>query len=130
LLSKYINKIYYVLRRRTDLVDCCVGVDCCVFVTNLLFSPGKYQHIAMEFEGACGPIMIHCDATQTEEKKPQERERQCNGETPTETNVTHKFLQGVDLPEVLVRTSKSGSMTQEIFYVYCKQFVTSLCFYK
>jgi hypothetical protein len=45
---------------------------------------------------------------------------------PTETNVTHKFLQGMDLPEVIVRTSKSGSMTQEIFYDYCKHFVASL----
>jgi hypothetical protein len=80
----------------------------------------------MEIEGACGPVIIHCDATQTEEKKLEERERQRRGEPPTESNVSAKFLHGMDLPEVLVRTSKSGSMTQEIFFDYCKHFVASL----
>jgi hypothetical protein len=80
----------------------------------------------MQTEGACGPVLIHCDSTQTEEKKNEERERQRNGETPTESNVSTKFLKGMNLPEVLVRTSKSGSMTQEIFYDYCKHFVSSL----
>jgi len=71
----------------------------------------------MEIEGACGPVIIHCDATQTEEKNMEERERQRRGEQPTESNVSPKFLKGMDLPEVLVRTSKSGSMTQEIFLI-------------
>jgi hypothetical protein len=70
--------------------------------------------------------LIHCDSTQTEEKKNIERERQRQGEAPTETNVSDKFKKGMDLPEVLVRTSKSGSMTQEIFYDYCVHFVSSL----
>jgi hypothetical protein len=86
--------------------------------------PGKYKNDGIE--GACGPVLIHCDATQTEEKKLEERERQRNGETPTEANVADRFKMGMDLPEVLVRTSKSGSMTQEIFYDYCKHFVASL----
>jgi hypothetical protein len=89
-------------------------------------TPGKYQDDAMEIEGACAPVIIHCDATQTEEKKLEERERQRNGEAPSESKVNAKFRKGMDIPEVLVRTSKSGSMTQEIFFDYCKHFVASL----
>jgi hypothetical protein len=85
----------------------------------LLCSAGKYQDDAMEIEGACGPVIIHFDATQTEEKKLEERERQRQGETPKESNVGAKLLEGMDLPEVLVRTSKSGFMTQEIFFLCC-----------
>jgi hypothetical protein len=80
----------------------------------------------METEGACSPVIIHCEATQTEEKKLEERERQRKGEEPAESNISEKFLQGMDLPEGLVRSSKSGSMTQEIFFYYCKHFVASL----
>ena len=61
-----------------------------------------------------------------QKRKNEERERQRNGETPIESNMSAKFLKGMNLPEVLVRTSKSGSMTQEIFYDYCKHFVSSL----
>jgi hypothetical protein len=105
------------------LVDCCVWF----FVLTFVFeSPGKYQDNAMEIEGACGPVIIHCDATQTEEKKLEERERQRRGEPASESNVGSKYLKGMDLPEVLVRTSKSGSMTQGIFFYYCKHFVGSL----
>ena len=78
------------------------------------------------FEGACGPVLIHCDATKTDEKTQEEREQQRNGETPTQSSVGAKFLKGMTLPEVLVRTTKSGSMTQEIFFDYCKHFVSSL----
>jgi hypothetical protein len=80
----------------------------------------------MEIEGACAPVVIHCDATQTEEKKMAERERQRKGEVPTEKDVNPKFLKGMDLPEVLMRTSKNGSMDQEIFFDYCRHIVASL----
>jgi hypothetical protein len=70
--------------------------------------------------------LIHCDDTQTEEKKQHERGRQRNGETPTESHVADKFKRGMDMPEMMVRTSRSGSMTQEIFYDYCRHFVASL----
>jgi hypothetical protein len=107
------------------MVDCCV-VCVLTFCFVLLFSTGKYQDDAMEIEGASGPVIIHCNATQTEEKKLEERERQRKGEEPAESNISEKFLQGMDLPEGLVRSSKSGSMTQEIFFDYCKHFVASL----
>jgi hypothetical protein len=100
-----------------------------LFLLTFMFlneSLGKYQDVANGIEGACGPVLIHCDATKTDEKTQEERERQRNGEAPTESNVHARFLKGMDLPEVLVRTSKSGSMTQEIFYDYCKHFVSSL----
>jgi hypothetical protein len=74
----------------------------------------------MEIEGACGHVAIHCDATQTEEKKLEERERQRQGETPKESNAGAEFLEEMDSPEVLVWTSKSGSMTQEIFLIAAK----------
>jgi hypothetical protein len=89
--------------------------------------PGKYQNIEMGVnEGACGPVLIHCDGSQTEEKKQKERERQRNGESPTAANVANRFVAGMDLPGVLVRTSKSGSMTQEIFFDFCTHFVEAL----
>jgi hypothetical protein len=106
------------------MVNCCGG-----FVANLrLFheSPGKCQEGAMEIEGACAPVVIHCDATQTEEKKMAERERQRRGEVPTEKDVNPKFLEGMDSPEVLIGTSKNGSMDQEIFFYCCRHFVASL----
>ena len=119
--------LFYILRR-LDAVDCRVLVLLLLTFCFVLscYSPGKYQDSATETEGACGPVLIHCDATQTEEKKNEERERQRNGETPIESNVSAKFLDGMDSPEMLVRTSKSGSMTQEIFCDCCKHFVSSL----
>ena len=90
-------------------------------------SPGKYQNVEKGVtEGACGPVIIHSDSTQTEEKKQAERTRQRNGETPEDANVKSRFVEGMDLPGVLVRTSKKGSMTQEIFYDFCEHFVGSL----
>ena len=77
-------------------------------------------------EGACGPVIIHSDGSQTEEKKQAERLRQRTGETPAEATVKSRFVKGMDLPGVLVRTSKKGSMTQEIFYDFCEHFVGSL----
>ena len=38
-------------------------------------------------EGACGPVLVHCDETQTEEKKQKEFERQRNGEVPVAATV-------------------------------------------
>jgi hypothetical protein len=100
----------------------------CFLLTFFCFneSPGKYQDDVNGIEGACGPVLIHCDATKTDEKTQEERERQRNGETPTQSSVGAKFLKGMSIPEVLVRTTKSGSMTQEIFFDYCKHFVSSL----
>ena len=46
-------------------------------------------------EGACGPVLIHCDGSQTEEKKQKERERQRNGESPTAANVANRFVAGI-----------------------------------
>jgi len=58
--------------------------------------PGKYQNIEMGVnEGACGPVLIHCDGSQTEEKKQKERERQRNGESPTAANVANRFVAGI-----------------------------------
>jgi hypothetical protein len=114
------------------LIDCCV-VDCgwllcCCLCTNLLCycSPGRYQDVAMELDGACAPVLIHTDPTQTEERTQKERARQRRGEKPTVAEIGAKYQKGIDLPELLVRTSKSGSITQEIFYDYCTHFVASL----
>jgi hypothetical protein len=70
--------------------------------------------------------LIHTDATKTDEKTQKERERQRKGETPMAAEVADKFVKGMSNPQVMVRTSKSGSMTQEIFLDYCQHFVASL----
>jgi len=77
-------------------------------------------------EGACGPILIHADKAKTKEKEAQERVRQRNGET-TERCTAARWTQELEnLPDVLVETTGSGSMTQEVFLVYAKHFVSCL----
>jgi hypothetical protein len=82
-------------------------------------------------EGACLPAyllgLLHCNGSQTEDKKQAEQKRQRNdGEMPEEANVKSRFVEGMDFPGVSARTSKKGSMTQEIFCNFCKHFVGSL----
>ena len=85
-------------------------VDCC-------FLEGLYRDQASGIiEGACGPLLIHADKAKTKEKEAQERLRQRNGET-TERNTAARWTQELEnLPDVLVETTGSGSMMQEIFW--------------
>jgi len=95
-------------------------VDCC-------FLEGLYCDQASGIvEGACGPLLIHADKAKTKEKEAQEHLRQCNGET-TERNTAACWTQELEnLPDVLVETTGSGSMMQEVFLVYAKHFVSCL----
>jgi len=78
-------------------------------------------------EGACGPILIHADKTKTKEKEAQERVRQRNGEAPAERSIATRWTRELEhLPDVAVETTGSGSMTQEVFFVYAKHFVSCL----
>ena len=87
-------------------------------------SPGKHQNVEMGVtEGACGPVVIHSDSAQAEEKKRAERKRQRSGETPEDASVKSRFVRGADSPGASAQTSKRGSMTQEIFCDICKRFV-------
>jgi len=73
-------------------------------------------------------LLIHADKSKAKERESQaERVRQRNGETPTDTNTSPRFTVELDnIPDVLVETTSSGSMTQEVFMVYAKHFVKSL----
>jgi len=80
-------------------------------------------------EGACGPVLIHADKSKAKEKEAQEEQvRQCNGETPTNTLTCSEWwtVRLINLPDVLVQTTASGSMTQEVFMMYARHFVESL----
>jgi hypothetical protein len=106
------------------IVACDFSLTFCLL---LFSSPGKHQNLELGVtEGACLPVLIHSDGSQTEAKKQAERKRQRDGEMPTEANVSSRFVRGIDSPGVLARTSKKGSMTQEIFYDFCQHFVGSL----
>jgi len=49
---------------------------------------------------------------------------QCDGETPIEkSSATHVSHELEDLPDVVVETTGSGSMMQEVFLVFTKHFV-------
>ena len=74
-------------------------------------------------------MLIHTDKSKTKEKEAQEQVRQRNGEAPTETFTSPRFKVGIEevgLTDVLVETTNSGSMMQEVFLVYAKHFVNSL----
>jgi len=83
--------------------------------------PGIYQdHKNGVVDGAT-------DKTKTKEREKKERERQQSGENITESTTAPRFLAGLsDLPDIRIETTSSGSMTQEVFYVYAKHFVSSL----
>jgi hypothetical protein len=106
------------------LVDCCVCAD-------LLFVALRHQEKKTNVKlrvtnGACGPVTIHSDGSQIEEKKQAERKQRRSGETPEEANVKSRFVEGMDSPGVSAQTSKKGSMTQEIFHDFTEHFVGSL----
>jgi hypothetical protein len=104
------------------MVDCCV-VCVLTFVLVLLSPQENTQDDAI---GNRRRLRSHNSSVtrRKQKRKTEERERQRVSE-PAESNISEKFLQGMDLPEGLVRSSKSGSMTQEIFFYYCKHFVAS-----
>jgi hypothetical protein len=88
---------------------------------------GRYEDKKNEIHGACGPLLIHTHSTsKTKEKDLEERTRQRMGEEPAPALVPRRFKEGIGVPAIEVFTTKSGSMTQEIFYNYAKHFVTNL----
>jgi len=89
---------------------------------------GLYRDVAKGIvDGACGPILIHTDKSKSKEKEAEERVRQCNGKTPTETGTSLQWSITLNnIPDVKVETTNSGSMTQEVFMTYAKHFVELL----
>jgi len=92
------------------------------------FFKGLYRDVAKGItEGACGPVLIHADKSKTKEKEAEERVRQRTEETTTETTTAKRWTVEIDnVPDVAVETTSSGSMTQEVFMVYAKHFVSAL----
>jgi len=99
-------------------------VDCQLFA---LFE-ALYHDIANGItKGACGPLLIHADKTKTKEKEAEERVRQQTQEKETETTTSqHWTVELQDVPDILVETMSSGSMTQEVFMAYARHFVSNL----
>jgi len=96
-------------------------VDCCVLT-------GLFRDVANGVvEGACGPLLIHADKSKTKEKEAQERVRQRNGEAPNNTVTSGRWtIKLNNIPDIRVEMTNSGSMTQEVFFVYAKHFVEAL----
>jgi hypothetical protein len=82
--------------------------------------------VSNNIEGAPGPLLIHTDKSKTKGKEAEEREKQRNGETPTQPELANRFKENIDHPEVVVSSTHSGSMTQEMFYLFAEHFIKSL----
>jgi len=88
-------------------------VDCHLFC----FFLGCYHHEASGIiEEACGPLLIHADKAKTKEKEAQECVRQHNGKTTERSTVACWTQELENLPDILVETTGSGSMMQEVFW--------------
>jgi hypothetical protein len=91
-------------------------------------SAGKFQDIKHGIDGACRPFFIHTDKLETKAKEAEERDRQRQGEAPSELKIKKhytKLFDNSDSPEVLTVSMHSGSMTQEIFYHLATHFLHS-----
>jgi hypothetical protein len=87
---------------------------------------GRFADVKNRIEGACAPVIIHCDKTKTKEKEEEERRKQRAGEKPSERFVAERYSAGIDIPEIDVLTTRNGSMTQETFEEYANHLVKSL----
>lgn len=87
---------------------------------------GAFKDRDAGIEGAPGPMIIHADKSKTQEMEAAERERQRNGEAPSEFTCSEKFLEGITEKELKVVTSRNGSMTQETFVEWTRWFVENL----
>jgi len=52
--------------------------------------------------------------------------RQRTEEMTRETTTAPRWTVGIDIPDITVETTGSGSMTQEVFMVYANHFVSNL----
>ena len=103
------------------LLLCCMLMVCiCVWFV------GAFRDSKNGIEGACGPMLIHTDGSKNKQSEIGERERQRNGEAPSENQVRKRYMEGINDDEMLVATTHSGSMTQETFVHFAKHFVESL----
>ena len=89
---------------------------------------GIYRHSKVRVvDGACPPLLLHTDKSKTKKKQQDERKRQRNGETQWNDLAAPRFLKGLDPGlGINVATTHTGSMTQEIFYMFAEHFVTNL----
>jgi hypothetical protein len=99
-------------------------VTACIITT---CANGRYEDKEHNIHRACGPLLIHTrSTTKTKEKDKAKRTGQRMGKEPMPALVSRRFREGINLPEIDVFATKSGSMTQEIFYNYAKHFVANL----
>ncbi len=89
-------------------------------------SDGIYRDLENEIEGAPGPLLIHTDKSKTKGKEAEERERQRKGETPSHPELANRFKENIEGPEVIVSSTHSGSMTQEMFFLFAEHFISCL----
>jgi hypothetical protein len=87
---------------------------------------GQYQDKQNNIEGAVNPLLVHTDKAQTKDKQKEERERQRMGKAPSEHRVDDRFKRGLTNPDIILCTTRNGSMTQETMVVYAKHLVVSL----
>jgi hypothetical protein len=69
---------------------------------------------------------LYTDKLKTKVKEAEERDMQRQGEAPSELKIMNcytKFFDDGDSPEVLIASTHSGLMTQEIFYHFVTHFL-------
>jgi hypothetical protein len=71
-------------------------------------------------------LFIHTDKTKTKAKEADERERQRQGQAPSKLKIGKRYTAHLeDSPGVLIASTHSGSMTQEIFFHFVNHFLES-----
>jgi hypothetical protein len=110
------------------LTTCACGKYNCWIIVGLLtlytHQTSKFRDEKNGIEGAPGLLCIHTDKLKTKAKEAKEREQQRQGEAPTNHLVSDCFKQGMEgCPEMLVVTTYSGSMTQDVFYLFVDHFM-------
>jgi hypothetical protein len=71
-------------------------------------------------------LFIHANKTKTKAKEADKRERQRQGEAPSNLKFGKRYTTHLeDSPGVLIASTHSGSMMQEIFFHFVNHFLES-----
>ena len=102
----------------------------------MFYCPGSYRCPQNKSEGAPGPYIIHADKNKHKIEKSLSPYEKHGPRPPEIRKVSDRFKINLIDEEngiikknplgIKVNTSSKGSMTQELFYNYCKHFVESL----
>ena len=99
-------------------------VSCALFLHTI--SPGFYEDIVNGIEGAFSPVIIYANGSSKDKEKNICLQEQTTGVSPKLAKIPPKYKAGLRSPGIKVYTTRTGSMTREIFYFYAEHFIESL----